>query len=184
MDGIPANGGTDYQFDFTDFLDYTVYMKKKNFYLILPDIRSCHNVGAMFRTADACGVTKLFLVGYTAQPPKIQIDKVSLGAEKWMPWEYRKDLKRLLGSLKKKGVVIVGLEKTEDSKQIADTMKQIKNNDIALIVGNEVDGVSDDILTLCDHVVHIPMYGKKESLNVSIAAGIAMYEISRKSIKS
>ena len=91
---------------------------KKEFYLILPNIRSCHNVGAMFRTADACGVSKLFLVGYTAQPPKIQIDKVSLGAEKWMSWEHRKDLQRLIKTLKKKGVFVVGLEKTEDSVDI------------------------------------------------------------------
>ncbi len=152
---------------------------KNKFYLILPDIRSCHNVGAMFRTADACGVSKLFLVGYTAQPPKIQIDKVSLGAEKWMPWEHRKDLKRLIGSLKKKSVCVVGLEKNASSIDIKDFKLKFKK-DVALIVGNEVDGISDDILELCDKVVHIPMYGKKESLNVSIAAGIAMYEIGNK----
>lgn len=158
-------------------------MKSRNFYLILPNIRSCHNVGAMFRTADACSVTKIFLVGYTSCPPKPQIDKVSLGAEKWMPWEYRKDLKRLIFSLKKKGVVIVGLEKTNESQQITSGLKQIKDDDIALIVGNEVEGISDDIVKLCDLVVHIPMYGKKESLNVSVAAGIAMYEISQKVYK-
>ena len=153
-------------------------MKKKNFYLILPDIRSCHNVGAMFRTADACGVTKLFLVGYTAQPPKIQIDKVSLGAETWMPWEHKKDLKRLISSLKKKGVMVIGLEMNDKSIKIEDLKSKV-DKDVALIVGNEVDGISDEILELCDEVVHIPMYGKKESLNVSIAAGIAMYEIKR-----
>jgi len=150
---------------------------KQKFYLILPNIRSCHNVGAMFRTADAFGVSKIFLVGYTASPPKPQIDKVSLGAEKWIPWEKRKDLKRLVKSLKKKGVRIVGLEKTEMSEKIEDLRLKIANHDIALIVGNEVDGISEDILKLCDEVVHIPMCGKKESLNVSIAAGVAMYEI-------
>ena len=150
---------------------------KQKFYLILPNIRSCHNVGAMFRTADAFGVSKIFLVGYTASPPKPQIDKVSLGAEKWIPWEKRKDLKRLVKSLKKKGVRIVGLEKTEMSEKIEDLRLKIANHDIALIVANEVDGISEDILKLCDEVVHIPMCGKKESLNVSIAAGVAMYEI-------
>lgn len=150
------------------------------FYLILPDIRSCHNVGAMFRTADACGVTKLFLVGYTPDPPKPQIDKVSLGAEKWMLWEHRARLKTLLGVLKKKKVFIVGLEKTNESLKI-ERFKDLKiDGDIALVVGNEVDGISKEILNLCDAVVHIPMYGKKESLNVSVAAGIAMYEISQK----
>lgn len=144
------------------------------FYLILPNIRSCHNVGAMFRTADACGVTKLFLVGYTATPPKKEIDKVALGAETWMSWEHRKDLKRLITSLKKKGVKIIGLEKNDKSVDIGTL--QI-DTDVALIVGNEVDGITPDIQALCDIVAHIPMYGKKESLNVSIAAGIGMYII-------
>lgn len=144
------------------------------FYLILPNIRSCHNVGAMFRTADACGVTKLFLVGYTATPPKKEIDKVALGAETWMPWEHRKDLKRLITSLKKKEVKIIGLEKNDRSVDIGTL--QI-DTDVALIVGNEVDGITPDIQALCDIVAHIPMYGKKESLNVSIAAGIGMYII-------
>ncbi len=155
----------------------------KNFYLILPNIRSCHNVGAMFRTADACGVTKLFLVGYTSCPPKPQIDKVSLGAEQWMPWEHRANLKVLIRGLKKKGVEIIGLEKNDDSiniKEIGDKRYKINKKDVALIVGNEVEGISEDILELCDLVVHIPMYGRKESLNVSVAAGIAMYEISKK----
>jgi tRNA G18 (ribose-2'-O)-methylase SpoU len=154
-------------------------MKKAKFYLILPDIRSCHNVGAMFRTADAFGVDKIFLVGYTATPPKPQIDKVSLGAEKWIAWEHRKDLRRLIVGLKKKGVLVVGLEKSTQSEKIEDVRLKIGEQvgGVALIVGNEVDGISEDILNLCDLVVHIPMYGKKESLNVSVAAGIAMYII-------
>lgn len=152
----------------------------KNFYLILPDIRSCHNVGAMFRTADACGVTKIFLVGYTPCPPRPQIDKVSLGAETWMPWEQRKLLKTLIKTLKKNKVFIVGLEKTDDSIEIKN-LKDLKigSGGIALIVGNEVEGISEDILKMCDVVAHIPMYGKKESLNVSVAAGIGMYEIGK-----
>lgn len=149
------------------------------FYLILPNIRSCHNVGAMFRTADACGVDKLFLVGYTATPPKPQIDKVALGAEKWIKWKYKKDLKKLIASLKKKGFFIIGLEKNEQSIDIAN-LDLSKEKNIALIVGNEVDGVEEEISNLCDTVVHIPMYGKKESLNVSVAAGIGMYVIKSK----
>ncbi|MBU2542720.1 TrmH family RNA methyltransferase [Patescibacteria group bacterium] len=161
-------------------------MIKKKINLILPDIRSCHNVGAMFRSADAFGVSKIYLVGYTPCPPKPQIDKVSLGAEKWVLWEKRVSLKRLISGLKKKGVWVVGLEKTDSSYQISampagrqDNSNHFKNKDIALIVGNEVEGISDEILKLCDEVVHILMYGKKESLNVSVAAGIAMYEIRR-----
>lgn len=131
----------------------------------------------MFRTADAFEIKKLFLVGYTPAPPKPQIDKVSLGAEKWIPFQVCKYLKPLIARLKKKGVHIYALEKSEKSVDIG-------NFDIkkpaALIVGNEVEGVSSDILALCDGVLYIPMYGKKESLNVSIAAGIAMYEISNR----
>lgn len=144
------------------------------FSLILPDIRSCHNVGAMFRTADACGVDFLYLTGYTATPPKPQIDKVSLGAEKWMPWKQYKNIKSLIKRLKKQGICVVALEKTAASKDIGTVPFKTP---LALIVGNEVDGVSSDILKLCDEVVHIPMYGKKESLNVSVAAGIALYAI-------
>lgn len=152
-------------------------MKDREFYLILPNIRSCHNVGAMFRTADAFGVSKIYLVGYTACPPKLQIDKVSLGAEKWVKWEKRKDLKRLIKSLKKKGIKIIALEKTEESVDIA---KAKFKSPLALVVGNEVEGIEAEILELCDKAVYIPMQGKKESLNVSIAGGIAMYTMSKK----
>lgn len=150
---------------------------KKKFYLILPNIRSCHNVGAMFRTADAFGIDKIFLVGYTPAPPKPQIDKVALGAEKWVPFAVKKDLKRLIKKLKKEKVRVVALEKSDKSTSIDDFKG---DRDLALIVGNEVEGVENDILAMCDAVVHIPMYGKKESLNVSIAGGIAMYRLSKK----
>lgn len=149
---------------------------KRKFYLILPNVRSCHNVGAMFRTADAFGVDRIFLVGYTPHPPKPQIGKVALGAEKWVEWEGRVDLKRLILALKKEGVKIVGLERTSESIKIEDLRLKISES-VALIVGNEVDGIKSWILKLCDYVVYIPMYGKKESLNVSVAAGIAMYAL-------
>jgi len=153
-------------------------MKKSRFYLILPDIRSCHNVGAMFRTADAFGVDKIFLVGYTPHPPKPQIDKVALGAEKWVEWEGCDDLKKLIKKLKKENFKIIGLERTKKSEKIEDLRLKI-NQSVALIVGNEVEGIKPSILKLCDRVVHIPMMGKKESLNVSIAGGIAMYLLSQ-----
>ncbi|MDD4412328.1 MAG: RNA methyltransferase [Patescibacteria group bacterium] len=146
----------------------------KKFYLILPNIRSCFNVGAMFRTADACGVDKIFLVGFTPAPPNPRIDKVSLGAETWVPFETRQNLPELINQLKQEGFTIIGLEKTEQSRLINSINY---SGNIALIVGNEVDGIPIETQTLCEHVVHIPMYGNKESLNVSIAAGIAMYHI-------
>ncbi|MFH0857304.1 MAG: RNA methyltransferase [Candidatus Magasanikbacteria bacterium] len=148
---------------------------KRQVSLILPNIRSCHNVGAMFRTADAFGIEKLYLVGYTAHPPKVQIDKVSLGAEKWIPWEGREDIFELLSELKENGYQIIALEKTPESEDIRNVQFGEK---VALIVGNEVDGVTEDILQKVDTVIHIPMCGKKESLNVSIATGIALYMVS------
>ncbi len=139
--------------------------------LLLPDIRSCHNVGAMFRSADACGVQPLYLAGYTATPPKPQIDKVSLGAEKTVPWEKIVSASDFVRSEKNKGVYVVSLEKTDVSESVFTA--EIKTP-LLLIVGNEVDGVGDELRSLSDSVVHIPMYGRKESLNVSVAAGIAM----------
>ena len=150
---------------------------KRTLFLILPDIRSCHNVGAMFRTADACGFAKIYLVGYTPCPPKPQIDKVSLGAEKWMAWENRQDLPCLLRELRQAGVRVIALEKTAKSVDIKKVRKTKKP--LALLVGNEVDGISESIMKFCDQVVHIPMQGRKESLNVSVAAGIAMYMLSQ-----
>ncbi len=151
---------------------------KSDLVLILPNIRSCHNVGAMFRTADGCGFNKIYLVGYTPMPPRPEIDKVALGAEKTVPWEHHELLDELISGLKKQGYMIVALEKTETSTDIG--VYELSRNPVALIVGNEVDGIEEEVLAHVDAVVHIPMHGTKESLNVSIAAGIGMYEISRK----
>lgn len=142
--------------------------------LVLPNIRSAHNVGAMFRTADGCGFEKLYLCGYTATPPKVQIDKVSLGAETWMPWEHEPDILGCIQSLKDQGIQIVALEQTTESISLT-SFEPI--TPLALIVGNEVDGLSEEILALVHRTVHIDMHGKKKSLNVSVAAGIAMHYI-------
>lgn len=152
-------------------------MNLPQFVLVLPDIRSCHNVGAMFRTADACGVEKLWLCGYTPVPPRPQIDKVALGAETWLPWEHADDVLTVVRNLKVAGYTIVALEKNATSVEIG-TIEI--NGPVALIVGNEVTGVGEDLLALADTVVHIPMYGRKESLNVSVAAGIGMYVVGQK----
>ncbi|PIT87486.1 MAG: RNA methyltransferase [Candidatus Magasanikbacteria bacterium CG10_big_fil_rev_8_21_14_0_10_40_10] len=149
-------------------------MSKEKFVLILPSIRSGHNVGAMFRTGDAVGVDKIYLTGYTAVPPHRQIDKVSLGAEKWIPFEYCQQTGRLIKKLKKQGYSVVALEQTKNSVNI---FKWKPDFPIALIVGNEVRGIDGRIIKLCDQSVHIPMQGRKESLNVSIAAGVALYHI-------
>ncbi|MSU75834.1 MAG: TrmH family RNA methyltransferase [Candidatus Magasanikbacteria bacterium] len=149
----------------------------EKFILILPNIRSGHNVGAMFRTADGAGVDKIYLTGYSPCPPHPQVDKVSLGAEKFMPWEYVKQPARLLKKLKAAGYHIVALEQTKKSVSIYQWQPTFP---LALVVGNEVTGVSKSLLKLCDDVIEIPMRGKKNSLNVSVAAGVGVYYISQK----
>lgn len=152
-------------------------MQKADFVLILPDIRSCHNVGAMFRTADACGVTKIWLCGYTPVPPRPEIAKVALGAETWLAWEHALDPVPVVAALKKQGYTIVALEKNAQSIDIGAANITAP---VVLIVGNEVTGVGADLLALADIVAHIPMHGRKESLNVSVAAGIGMYVVKEK----
>jgi tRNA G18 (ribose-2'-O)-methylase SpoU len=150
--------------------------------LILPDIRSAINVGAIFRTADAVGIDKIYLVGWTPRPTdqfgRIQKDigKSALGAETWIHWEYKEKLLPLILSLKGDGYEIVALEQSEDS---IDYRKYKKPNKLAFILGPEVTGLDKKILKKCDKVVEIPMYGKKESLNVSVAAGISLFRILR-----
>jgi len=150
---------------------------KEKFVLILPNIRSAHNVGAMFRTADGAGVDKIYLTGYTPCPPHPRLDKVSLGAEKWMLWEYFSQTGRLLKKLKAEGYKIIGLEQTPKSVNIYKWLPQFP---VALVVGNEKTGITKNLLKYCDNEIELNMKGKKQSLNVSVAAGIAMYYISSK----
>lgn len=149
----------------------------KDFVLVLPNIRSGHNVGALFRTADGAGVSKIFLTGYTPVPPHKAIDKVSLGAEKWVPFEYSKTTAPVLKRLKKEGYTIVALETAPKSVSIYKWQPKFP---LVLVVGNEKTGVTKRILRYCDIVIFIPMHGLKNSLNVSVAGGIAMYKIANK----
>ncbi len=156
--------------------------------VILHDIRSRENVGSIFRTADAAGVSKIYLCGITPQPSQNQevriknqetdkIAKTALGAEKWVPWEYHKQTWRLIENLKKQGYQVIALEKTKTAKDIFRFKAQ--KNPVALVVGNEVSGLSPEVLKRSSGVVSIPMYGKKESLNVAVAFGIAVYALNR-----
>ncbi|MCA9358616.1 TrmH family RNA methyltransferase [Candidatus Kaiserbacteria bacterium] len=147
-------------------------------YLILENIRSAYNVGAIFRTADGAGVEKIFLVGYTPDPidrfgrTQAEIKKTSLGASEEIEWEHRDDSQSLIDELKKEGFVTVAVELGKDSISLADFTLPEK---VAYIMGNEVKGVEESTLQQVDKKVEIPMKGKKESLNVSVAAGIIMY---------
>jgi tRNA G18 (ribose-2'-O)-methylase SpoU len=130
----------------------------------------------MFRTADGAGVEKLFLCGETGVPPRSEIAKTALGAEESVPWEYWMDAKECILNLKKGGVRIVALELTPKS---IDYREFEADGPICLVVGNEVGGIPPDLLGLCDDSIQIPMRGEKESLNVSVAFGVAAYELTR-----
>jgi len=148
--------------------------------LILPDIRSAINIGAIFRTADAVGISKIFLTGYTPRPTdkfgRIQKDiaKSALGAETWIPWEYKKTLIPLINKLKKDNYKIIAIEQ---DKRSVDYRKIKVSGKVAIIVGPEVLGLSSKILDNCDVIAQISMHGKKESLNVSVACGISLFKI-------
>lgn len=152
--------------------------------LVLHNIRSVFNVGSVFRTADAAGVQKIFLTGYTPAPvdrfnlPRKDFAKVSLGAEKTISWSQTKTLAAAIKQLKKEGFYIVAVEQAKSSTPLFN-FKKPKSKPLALVLGNEVRGISKQSLALCDEIVEIPMRGAKESLNVSVAAGIAMFILFR-----
>jgi len=150
-------------------------MNKKEIFVICHNIRSRHNVGSIFRTADAAGVSKIFLCGITPAPPHPNIEKVSLGAENFMAWEKCKETWRVIDELKKEGVEIISLEQAKGAISLND-LKSVKKS-IALILGEELRGLPKTILKRSDKIVQIPMRGKKESLNVSVAFGIAVYKL-------
>ena len=145
---------------------------KKELYVLAHNIRSLHNVGSIFRTCDGAGVAKLYLTGYTGVPPRKEITKTALGAEKSVPWEFHRDPVSVAKMLRADGVQIVSLEKNKKSTDIA---KFKPKYPVCMIIGNEIDGVEKELLSLSDAVLHIPMHGEKESLNVSVAFGIGVY---------
>ncbi len=141
---------------------------------LLDNIRSLYNVGSIFRTADAVRLQKLYLAGITGYPPRKEIDKTALGAVETVPWEYAKDSLDLVRRLKAQGTRIVVLEHTSESRSYRDVTYQFPS---CLVVGNEVFGVNEEIVKLADEAVEIPMFGSKQSLNVTIAFGIVVYEM-------
>lgn len=154
-------------------------------YILLHDIRSIHNVGSIFRTADAAGVSKIFLTGYTPTPidrfgrTVKELSKVALGGENSVAWEYFKDPVGLIKSLKKihnNKLQIIALEQNKNSVNYK-KIKLNKKQPVLFIVGNEVEGVSKKLLKLSDVIAEIPMKGKKESLNVSVATGILLFQV-------
>lgn len=166
-------------------------MKENSLVLIIHNVRSAHNVGALFRTADGAGVDHIILSGYTPCPHVLrtsvaggpvyltkaqkELAKTALGAEKNVSWEKKVSLGRIFTKLHQEKFEIVALEQHEKS---IDYLKYVPKKNVALLVGNEVRGVDAKILKQCDVIMEIPMWGKKNSLNVSVASGIALYQIS------
>lgn len=148
--------------------------------LILHDIRSAENVGAMFRTADAVGINKIYLTGYTPAPldrfgrKRKDLAKSALGVEEFVPWEQKKNIIPLLVKLKQDKFKIIAIEQDKKSINYREVRSSGKN---AFIVGTEVTGIPQNILKKCDIIAEIPMRGRKESLNVSVALGVALFRI-------
>ncbi len=155
-------------------------MNKHGSVVILPDIRSAYNVGSIFRTSDAAGIQKIYLVGITPGPldrfgrPRSDVAKSALGAEKSVPWEHAATIGPLLSRLKKEGYTIIAIELSKDA---VDYKKVKLKGPAAFVFGNEVEGLPKAILKKCDVIAEIPMHGEKESLNVSVAAGIALFRL-------
>lgn len=165
------------------FYDSMQFMRKREIYVLLHNIRSTYNVGSIFRTSDALGVDKILLSGYTPAPldkfnkPRKDIAKVALGAEKTISWEYFKSPQKVLQNLKNKGFQIVSLEQASGS---VDYKKVKIKNSVVFVVGNEVTGIDKNILKISDVVSEIPMEGEKESLNVSVAFGVGLFRMLNK----
>lgn len=146
--------------------------------IVLDNIRSLHNVGSVFRTADAFRLAGIYLCGITACPPSVEIHKTALGAEDSVPWEYRADTLEAVSELRTAGYEILAVEQVEGSTML-DRLCVDASRRYALVMGNEVKGVRQDVVDACDGAVEIPQFGTKHSLNVSVSAGIVMWEIAR-----
>lgn len=146
---------------------------REHFILWLHDIRSLHNVGAAFRNADAFGIKELWLSGFTPTPPRPEITKTAIGAEEHVKWGKVENEIEQIRQLKKEGYKILALEQTNDSIPINDY--EISGDPICLVLGNEVTGVDEKLLSKIDDAVEIPQFGMKHSLNVSVASGVALY---------
>ena len=146
-------------------------------YAILENVRSLYNVGSMFRTADALHLSCLYLCGYTGFPPRREITKTALGAEHTVPWEKHAEAAQLARSLQAKGMQIVVLEQTDDAVDFWEAPVRFP---VCFVVGNEVIGVSEELVALADLCLELPMAGIKQSLNVATAFGVVGYELARR----
>ncbi|KFF06763.1 RNA methyltransferase [Flavobacterium reichenbachii] len=147
--------------------------------LVLDDIRSLHNIGSVFRTADAFLVEKIILCGITATPPNKEIHKTALGATETVAWEHHENVLEVIENLKKENVLTLAIEQVESAVFLQD-FKVEKNQKYALIFGNEVYGVAQEAVALCDGCIEIPQLGTKHSLNIAVSAGIVVWDLFQK----
>lgn len=147
--------------------------------IILDDIRSLHNIGSVFRTADAFLLEKIYLCGITATPPNKEIHKTALGATETVSWEHYKNITEVITLLKSEGVEVFAAEQVENAVFLQDFMP-VPDKRYALVFGNEVKGVSQEAVDLCDGVIEIPQLGTKHSLNISVSAGVMVWDIFQK----
>ena len=144
--------------------------------VILDDIRSLHNIGSVFRTADAFLIEKIYLCGITATPPNKEIHKTALGATETVTWEHHENVLEVIENLKKEKVTVFAIEQVENSVFLND-FKVEANKKYALVFGNEVFGVNQEAIKLCDGTIEIPQLGTKHSLNISVSAGIVVWDL-------
>ncbi len=147
--------------------------------IVLDDIRSLHNIGSVFRTSDAFLIKKIYLCGITAVPPNKEIHKTALGATDTVAWEYQQDVLSVIEKLKKENVSVFAIEQVENSIFLQD-FKTENGKKYALVFGNEVFGVSQKAIEICDGAIEIPQLGTKHSLNISVSAGIVVWDLFKK----
>ena len=147
--------------------------------VVLDNVRSAHNVGSAFRTADAFGIDKVLLCGISAVPPSAEIRKSALGAEDAVPWEHFDDALEAVTALHEQGYTVVAVEQTVHSRKLGRDFQRELGRKYALVFGNEVYGVQQDVVDACDLSLEIPQYGTKHSLNVSVSVGVVLWEFVR-----
>jgi len=165
-------------------VDVTTYheMPKNPIVVILDNVRSMHNVGSIFRTADAFRIQKLYLCGITPAPPHRDIRKTAIGAEQSVAWEARSDILTLLHDLQEQAFQLIAIEQT-DSSLLLHKWNLQSDQSYAIILGHEITGVAQQVIDLCDVAVEIPQYGTKHSLNVSVTAGIVLHHMNVQLLK-
>jgi len=158
-------------------LDELAEQERFPFYSLVEDVRSLYNVGSIFRTSDALKLNKLFLTGFTGFPPRREIDKTALGSTESVPWEHFRQTDDAIKELKKSNIKLIALEHTSESVPYTEFEYDFP---ICLMLGNEVDGLSEETIAQADYSIEIPMFGLKQSLNVSVAYGVVMFHILQK----